>query len=155
MADFTALAIEDCRKRFEAGEARALLDALDFCARSGRAMPLWLAEAFCASYEKWQRYDVKTLDQAFCVERKGERIPNRKLRESLKPGVAWEVNRLHKKEKLPIDPALFERVGKRFNIPMGMARDIYYKDNSWRRFFETLPPESFSGLGSKEQTFPS
>ena len=143
MANFTDLAIEECRKRFEAGEANALLDALDYCARSGSAMPLWLAEAFCTRYDKWLRYDAKTLDQAFGVERKGERIPDRRVRGSLKAPVAWEVIRLHKQEKLPIDEALFERVGKRLKIPMGTARDIYYTDNSWRRFFETLPTDSF------------
>jgi hypothetical protein len=144
MANFTVVAIEECRKRFEAGEAKALLDALDYCARSGSAMPVWLVEAFCACYGKWLRYDVKTLDQAFGVERKGERVSNRKFRESLKALVALEVSRLHRQEKLPIDEALFERVGKKFKIPMGMARDIYYKDNPWRQLFEAMPPESYS-----------
>jgi hypothetical protein len=144
MAMLTDLAIEDCRKRFEAGEAKALLDAIDFCARSGSVMPLWLVEAFCARYDKWSRYDVKTLDQAFGVERKGERISDRKLRESLKPRVALEVSRLHREKKRPIDEALFEQVGAKFDIPMGTARDIYYKDNRWRQLFEAMPPERYS-----------
>ena len=144
MVKLTELAIEECRKRFEAGEPKALLEAIDFCARSGSAMPLWLAEAFCARYEAWSRYDAKTLDQAFGVERKGERIPNRKFRESMKPRVAYEVCRLHRQEKLPIDEALFERVGQILEIPMGMARDIYYNDNSWRQFFEAITPDSYS-----------
>ena len=87
------------------------------------------------------RYDVKTLDQAFGIERKGERISDRKLRESLKAPVALEVSRLQ--EKLPIDEALFELVGKKFKIPMGTARDIYYKENAWRQLFEAMPPESY------------
>jgi len=144
MADFTDRAIERCRKRYETGEAKALLDAIDLCARSGSAMPLWLAEAFCACYDKWFRYRVKTLDQAFGVERKGERISDRRSRETLKPHVALEVSRLHRKEKLPIDEALFERVGEKFKIPMGTARDIYYKDNFWRGLFEAMPPDRYS-----------
>jgi hypothetical protein len=50
MAKFTDRAIDDCRKRFELGEAEALLDAIDYCARSGTAMPLWIADAFCPQY---------------------------------------------------------------------------------------------------------
>lgn len=141
MTNFADVPIEECRKRIEAGEAKALLEALDYCARSGSSMPLWLAEAFCSCYGKWLRYDVKTLDQAFGIERKGERISDRKLRESLKAPVALEVSRLQ--EKLPIDEALFELVGKKFKIPMGTARDIYYKENAWRQLFEAMPPESY------------
>ena len=144
MTNFTDVAIKECRKRFEAGEVKALLDALDYCARSGSSMPVWLAEAFCACYGKWLRYDVKTLDQAFGVERKGERISDRKFRESLKAPVALEVSRLHRQEKRPIDEALFELVGEKFKIPTGTARDIYYNDNAWRRLFEAMPPESYS-----------
>ena len=86
---------------------------------------------------------MKTLDQAFGIERKGEPISDRKLRESLKAPVALEVSRLHRQEKLPIDEALFELVGKTFKIPMGTARDIYYKENAWRQLFEAMPPESY------------
>ena len=46
MTNFADVPIEECRKRIEAGEAKALLEALDYCARSGSSMPLWLAEAF-------------------------------------------------------------------------------------------------------------
>jgi hypothetical protein len=139
MAKIADRAIKDCRKRFEAGEAAALLDALDYCARSGTAMPLWLAEAYCSRYISWRTYEVKTLDQAFGVERKGERIPERRKRILLEPRVAMEVDKLHRQEKLPIDEALFERVGKRLKIGPGMARDIYYKDNTWRTLLEVMP----------------
>ena len=141
MGKLTDLAIEDCRKRFEAGDPKSLIEAIDFCARSGTAMPSWLGEAACARFDRWFRYEAKSLDQAFGVERKGERISNRKLRERLKPRVAWEVSRLHREEELPIDEALFERVGKMLDVPMGTVRDIYYTDNRWRRLFEAMPTE--------------
>jgi hypothetical protein len=140
MAKITDRAIEDCRKRFEAGETTALLDALDYCARSGTAMPLWLAEAYCSRYIPWLTYKVKTLDQAFGVERKGERIPERRERILLEPRVAMEVDKLHRQKKLPIDEALFERVGKILNIRPGMARDIYYKDNTLLEVIPREPP---------------
>lgn len=139
MAKLTDRAIANCRKRFEAGEAGALLDAVDYCARSGTAMPLWLSEAYCARYIAWRTYKFKTLDQAFAVERKSQRIPELRKREILKPRVAIEVDRIHREEKLPIDEALFERVGKALRIKPSTARDIYYKDNPWRKFIVALP----------------
>ncbi|WP_338689609.1 hypothetical protein V5279_26825 [Bradyrhizobium sp. 26S5] len=90
------------------------------------------------------RYEVKTLDQAFGVERKRERISTRKLHLSLQPRVAWEVIRLHRQENLPIDEALFERIGKQFKISMGTARSVYYNGNPWRRIFEVVPTEPAS-----------
>src|ERR1700682_2527836 len=139
MAKFTDRIIENCRKRFEAGEATALLDAIDCCARSGTAMPLWLADAYCSGYFAWQTYKFKTLDQGFGVERKGERISERRSREMLKAPVAMEVDKLHRQEKVPIDEALFERVGKILQIKPGTARDVYYNDNPWRKFLEVMP----------------
>jgi hypothetical protein len=132
--------VEECRKLFEAGDAKFLLEAIDFCARSGSKLPLWAAEAWCARYGKWCRYEAKTLDQAFGVERKGEHISARKRREWLKPRVALEVSRLHTQERLPIDEALFERVGEIYGISVGTARDVYYSDNPWRKLFEAMPP---------------
>jgi hypothetical protein len=49
------------------------------------------------------------------------------------------VDKLHREEKLPIDEALFERVGESLHIKPGMARDIYYKDNSWRKLLRVMP----------------
>ena len=141
MGKLTDLAIEDCRKRFEAGDPKSLIEAIDFCARSGSAMPMWLGEAVCARFDRWFRYEAKSLDQAFGVERKRARISNRKLRLSLQPRVAWEVIRLHREKKLPIDEALFELVGEKFNISMGTARAIYYDNNRWRKLFEAMSTE--------------
>lgn len=150
MGKLTDLAIEECRKRFEAGAPKALLEALDLFARSGDAMPLWMREALVARLDPWLRYQAKTLDQAFDVERKRERISNRKMRLSLQPAVAWEVIRLHREEKLPIDEALFERVGKKFNISMGTARDFYYNDNPARKLFEAMPTEPPPEIGTSK-----
>ncbi len=139
MAKITDRAIDECRKRFELGEAGALLDAIDYCARSGTAMPPWIADAFCARYLAWLTYKVKTLDQAFGVERKGKRISELRKRETLKPRVAIEVDKLHRQEKVPIDEALFERVGRILDIKPGMARDIHYKENPWRKLLKVMP----------------
>ena len=137
MAKFTERMIEDCRHRFEAGDKTALLDAVDLCARSGLALPVWLAEAYCAGYTAWATYKVRSLDQAFGVERKGRRIPDLQEREALKASVVIEVDKL-RQEKVPTDETLFALVGEKLNIPAGQARDIYYKDNPWRQFNEAI-----------------
>jgi hypothetical protein len=128
--------IEVCQHRFEGGDKTALLDAIDFCARSATVMPVWLAEAYCAAYTEWATYKVRSLDQAFGVERKGRRIPDLQEREALKASVVIEVDKL-RQEKVPTDEMLFDRVEK-LNIPAGQARDIYYKDNPWRKFNDAI-----------------
>ncbi|MET0706635.1 MAG: hypothetical protein ABWY82_07285, partial [Tardiphaga sp.] len=54
--------IDDRRRRFEAGDKAALLDAVDLCARAGLPMPGWLAEAYCAAYAHWAAYRARSLD---------------------------------------------------------------------------------------------
>lgn len=139
MAEFTEGMIEDCRHRFEAGDKTALLDAIDFCARSGTVMPPWLTEAYCAAYTEWATYGVRSLDEAFGVDhiRKNRKLPDLQERKSLKAAVVVEVSRLRR--EMPIDENLFDRVGAELNIPMRQARDIYYdKTNHWRQFNEAI-----------------
>ncbi len=66
MAKITDRLIERCRNRFEAGDKTALLDAVDFCARSGTVMPVWLAESYCACYTEDKRIIFKKIWTEFC-----------------------------------------------------------------------------------------
>ena len=98
----TSLVLEERRKQFKAGEVWALLDAVDLCARSGTAMPLWLVDAFCERYVQWRLFRVKTLDEAFKVTRKkGTHIEPAARREWLKPRVVLEVMRLRAETTCP------------------------------------------------------
>ena len=133
MAKSTEREIDNRRHRFEAGDKTALLDAIDFCARSGTAMPVWLAKAYCAAYTEWATYRARSLDQAFGVERKGRRISDLQKREALKASVVIEVDKL-RHEKEPVDEMLFARVGEKLRISAGLARAVYYEDNPWRQF---------------------
>lgn len=136
MTKLTERLIEDCRRRFEAGDKTALLDAIDLCARSGTVMPVWLAEAYGAGYTAWATYKVRSLDQAFGVERKGKRITDLQRREALKAIVVIEVDKL-RQENTPTGEGLFEKVSKKLKIPTGQVRAIYY-DSSWRKFNEAI-----------------
>lgn len=133
----TASLIEKCRLRFEAGDKAAVPDAMDLCARAGLAMPVWLAEAFCAGYTAWATYEVRSLDEALGVVRKGRRRPDLQKAYAAKAAVVMEVNRVHQ-EGIPIEEALFEQVGKTLNIATGQVRALFYEDNPWRQFFEAL-----------------
>ena len=75
MAKFTERMIEDCRHRFEAGDKTALLDAVDLCARSGLALPVWLAEAYSAGYTAWATYKVRSLTRRSAWSGKADETP--------------------------------------------------------------------------------
>jgi hypothetical protein len=133
---YTAKIVDERRQQFEAGEDWALLDAVEFCALGGMAMPVWLANAFYERYAAWRLFRVRTLDEAFRVKRKGARLIDRARREWLKPRVVLRVLLLHDQGKA-IDEDLFEKVGAKFGIPGGTARDIYYEAKNRREFLTT------------------
>jgi hypothetical protein len=145
MSKLTARLIEERHKQFEAGDAAALLDAVDLCARSGTAMPEWLANAFCERYLDWCMLRAKTLDDAFRVKRpKNMRVGDRARRERLKPRVVLAVLRLRRKENLPFGEELFERAGATLKpkITGSLARDVFYDpENRWRDLFRAMPPK--------------
>ena len=144
--------IDDRRRRFEAGDKAALLDAVDLCARAGLPMPGWLAEAYCAAYAHWAAYRVRSLDEAFGVDRKGRKLADLQQRESLKAVVAVEVNRLRK--VMPTDEHLFEEAGAELNMPVGQVRGIYYdKTNHWPQFDEGIRKMTVPGWLKKMVVF--
>ena len=144
--------IDDRRRRFEAGDKAALLDAVDLCARAGLPMPGWLAEAYCAAYAHWAAYRARSLDEAFGVDRKGRKLADLQQRESLKAVVAVEVNRLRK--VMPTDEHLFEEAGAELNMPVGQVRGIYYdKTNHWPQFAEGIRKMTVPGWLKKMVVF--
>ena len=61
--------LEYLRRKYESGDKSALLDAVDYCAMYKLVMPEWVTYEFVTSYRKWTHLEVKTLDEAFEVER--------------------------------------------------------------------------------------
>jgi hypothetical protein len=144
----SAVFIEKCRERFEAGDGKALLDAIDMSARSGTALPMWAVDAWCSRYLEWSTFNAASLDDAFGVKRpKGLHVGERAARERQKLRVVYQARLLRQQahergEKLPIDEVLFARIGKILKIPPGRARDIYYDSgNLWRTLFEKILPK--------------
>jgi hypothetical protein len=118
--------VEGCHKRFDVGDGEALLDAIDGCARSGMALPLWAAEAFCGRYVSWVQFEARTLDEAFGVTRKGMHVASQNQRERLRLHVVLLVIQLHE-EGMPIDDKLFAKVGADFGIGGARVKAIYYE----------------------------
>ena len=115
------------RPRFEGGDNRALLEAVDICARARIPMAAWVAEAFSSRFAAWRRFDIRTLDDAFQVSRrKNTRLDDRARQEQLKWDVLNRVCAL-RKEGHPLDVELFETVGSEFGMSGSWANKIYYQ----------------------------
>jgi hypothetical protein len=130
--------VEECHKRFDAGKAEALLDAVDFCARSGMALPLWAANAFCERYVSWAQFRARTLEGAFGVKRKGKHLESARRHKWLQQRVALCAVQLRAEEELTIDTELFERIDTVLGI--GTSRKIYYEPGTvaWRKLFRNF-----------------
>ena len=148
----SAHAVEELHRQFRAKNERALLDAVDFCARAGMAMPPWLANAFCRRYMKWHQFEAKSLDEAFKVERP-KRMQTKKAerREKLKLQVVLEVLRIQSEKRVPLDNTLFERVGEKLGIKRAHVAKMWGA-SPWRRYCRKLISRCYGNSSSRSYT---
>jgi len=66
--------LEYLRQEHTKGDKSALLKAVEYCGINRLVMPDWVVGYFIRSFGKWEKLEVKTLDEAFEVERKSFRI---------------------------------------------------------------------------------
>src|SRR5215471_19172811 len=67
---------------FQAGEDWALFELVIWYISSGRAPPAEVTTEFVRRYDRYAKFEVRTLDEAFIMERpKGLHIPDRAIRE--------------------------------------------------------------------------
>jgi len=108
---------------YEAGDKASLLQAVEYCGMYKLIMPEWVVYAFTMSHRKWQRLEVKTLDQAFEVEKpKGYRLHAQKELMDNSIDVFLDVNASE-----TIDNYTFERVAKKYDTNRDKVR-LMYKD---------------------------
>ncbi len=120
------LSLSDCRKRYEAGDKAAILSAIRLCGRYKVIIPDWLNRAFHQATNKWYRYEVKELGEAFALTwPKGAHLHAMKKKRHYKCAVYLRVCELHDRGE-PIDERLFAVVGKELAIGGSTARDYYY-----------------------------
>src|SRR5262249_43895451 len=73
------------KARYDAGDGSALFEALDL---NTSIMVPWVAEAYAKGWGRYLRYETKTLDEAFGVERpKKQHIEAARKRELLRPQI--------------------------------------------------------------------
>lgn len=85
--------------------------------------------AFHAAVARFEKGEARTLDEAFCVTRKGVRLADYRRWRRYSAHVYHEVCRLHEEEAMPIDESTFEKAGAKFNVRKTLAGEMYY---AWR-----------------------
>jgi hypothetical protein len=117
--------MEKLRLSYQAGEEKALMDAVSTCAWGSIPMPDWVADAFWLRHQKVDNYELDSWDKAF-----GRPLPrnsnvNAKKKEHDLSVLVW---REVAESREPVDSALFEKIGKAMDPPIGAstARNYYY-----------------------------
>jgi hypothetical protein len=142
--DPAARIFKELEERLAAGDGYALLTAVDLCVRTGRPVPPPFAQAFCDRLDEWFRYRMRSLDQAFTVQRpQRQHFDKLKERSRLRPIVVVRILQLHQRHNLKIDAALFGRVAKELKISLSTASRLYY-DKEGQALRRILRNASFS-----------
>lgn len=114
------------REPVEAGDGRALLDALMFLCISRIEMPDWLRYALGNAINLYQNHWEKTLDDAFNVKRPdGYRGPQERNRRVLGPKVTADIVLLVGAGAI-VDDSLFAAVGKLHGVGSTTVKKWYY-----------------------------
>ncbi|MFC6187495.1 hypothetical protein [Pseudoxanthomonas mexicana] len=130
--DLRMAMVERFRDSVERGDGDALLEAVSTAATLGVAMPTWLASALTRAVAAYRNFEVRTLDEAFGVQRaKGQRQDAVQSEGSKAIYVIAEVLRLHA-QGTPIDAGIFEAAGATCDVGKTTAQDWFYKHKKQR-----------------------
>lgn len=121
--------LDECRSRYEGGEKLELMRAIRICANHDLVMPEWLWKGYITAFDTVMGARAKSWDDVFGMPwPKGTHLnavrKKRELKFSIWNGVRGICER---SPETPIDVALFERVGKEFNIGKTLASEYYYE----------------------------
>jgi hypothetical protein len=124
------LSLKGCHERFDQGDNRAVLDAVELCGQAG-LLPLWVRNAFSEAWSAYRHYKAATLDQAFGVERlKGEHIDTRREREELREQILFRVYELCYQEGAKLDASTFARVGDELGKSATYVQGVFSEPES-------------------------
>ena len=120
--------VEEQRKAFEAGDKFALMHALRICANHALPMPDWAARAYIRAYDTIVNARAKSWDQVLGAPySKGTHLAAVRKRRKLQVAVRNRIRALRQSDPdLPIDAALFERVGMELGLGKTLAAEYYY-----------------------------
>jgi len=141
-----------CRRQYEQGDHRKLLEALFLWLSTYQGPPAWIADAFCAKLLDWFEYRAPTLDAAFGVKRPhGKHLYALRERQALRGEILMRIEKL-RQQGMRVDVRLFELVGAEIGKSGSFVSDVYYEAASvlWREVFRklkirTIPEKHFLG----------
>lgn len=130
---FQYFAVKRCnalKPAVDAGSGFAVLSAVRICGTHGLVMPLWLVYAFNRRYDAVNSLRALSWDDPASFGRpypKGTNQSAKRKALNLMLPVHSEIIAIRKSEEnMPLDKALFERVGEKFNIGSTLAEEYYY-----------------------------
>jgi hypothetical protein len=136
---------------YQKGRPEALLHAVDIVLRhylSGS----WVCEAFARRFGAWVRYEIPNLAEAFEVTRKGERVPEARLREDLRwPIVSAIVERL--RQGLSREEAI-EQTAEEYRRSESFVAKLYDNSPNTRKAVEKLVTVDFRLLDNRPALHP-
>lgn len=127
MADVYSVLMRNARKRFEAGRASGLMDAIALAAQHGEPLPAWAAQGFLEGHGKIDRLEVRTWDEAFGPPDidKGGQLAARRHWRKIQPEIYDFIEDMRKNQQRPLDNALFEDAAKAFGTNRDRAARLY------------------------------
>lgn len=115
-------------EQFKKGDQWVLMQAIRVCANHDMPLPEWASRAYIRAYDSVNWARAKSWDEVF-----GRPYPkgtNMKATRKRRIGTFQVWNRVREIQRqepdTPISEALFERVGKEFNLGKTLASEYYY-----------------------------
>ena len=144
--------LDSCRRQYEQGDHKALLEALFVWLSTYQGPPAWIADAVCEKLLGWLEYGAPTLDAAFGVKRpRGKHLKALRERQDLRGPILIRIEDL-RRQNMKVDVRLFELVGAEIGRSASFVSTVYYEDASvlWRKLFRklkirTMSEKHFSG----------
>lgn len=117
--------LDGLRERYQTGDARAVLDALELCALDSLPMPPWLEVAFLKAYGALTCYAAKSWDDIFGpAHPKYTNILAAKQKMQISADVFMSAAlRLYDDPSRPIDNGLYEEVASEFGIGKTLVQE--------------------------------
>jgi len=114
-AKWAEIKLRDLQSRFEAGDPKALFEAVRFCHLFGVPMPDWVGLGILDGMQKVENFELGSWDDAYGAPYpKNTRLPERRRRLERANAVAYEVERLSA-AGTAIDDFIWEKVAKNLN----------------------------------------
>ena len=125
-SDFTVEELERLHSRYQEGDRAVLFHAIQWCARTNCLMPPWIRRALSEALTLWDDFDVRTLDEAFGIDRKGIRLYDRQGERRWAGQLFQFAIAEHAKGRALTNDDIFYEAGTKFGIGTETAKKWYY-----------------------------